>query len=192
MTRLYLGLGANIGNRTGNLRMALRLLSRQCLVVRVSSLYRSEALVLEGQPPGPDFYNAVCAIDTDLDPAAVLAFVKEIEREIGRRPGERWAPRPIDIDILLYGDEQIDAEGLAVPHPSLPERNFVLLPLAEIAPDVVHPALHRVIADLADDADFAGLEHVSGPDWAAPEAAPSFDTADGVRWNDREEGHDHR
>lgn len=192
MMRVYLGLGANVGNRSGNLRMALRLLARAGRVVAVSSLYRSEALVLEGQAPGPDFYNAACAIETDLEPAALLAFVKEIEHEIGRRPAERWAPRPIDIDILLYGDQVVDAEGLVIPHPALPERNFVLLPLAEIAPDVKHPALQRLIAEVADDADLTGLEHVAGPDWAGPVRARSFDIADGVRWNDPEEGHDHR
>lgn len=192
MTLVYLGLGANVGNRSGNLRMALRLLSRQGRIVAVSSLYRSEALVLEGQAPGPDFYNAACAVETDLGSGALLAFVKDIEREIGRRPAGRWAPRPIDIDILLYGDQVVDAEGLVIPHPALPERNFVLLPLAEIAPDVEHPGLHRLIAELADDADFAGLGHVAGPEWAAPQEVASFDIADGVRWNDPEEGHDHR
>lgn len=192
MTRVFLGLGANIGNRSGNLREAMRLLSRHGEVAGVSSLYRSQALVLEGQPPGPDFYNAVCEIATNLSPSELLACVKNIEHEIGRRPGERWAPRPIDIDILLYGDERIETETLVVPHPSLHERNFVLLPLAEIAPEVKHPALHRLIGELADDADFIGLEHIAGPEWAEPPTRLSFDTGSRVRWNDGEEDHDNR
>jgi len=169
MTRVFLGLGANIGNRAANLRMALRWLEGPCTVTAVSSLYRSEAAVLEGQPPGPDFFNAACEIETDLSPADLLRFLKEVEQAIGRRPAARWAPRPIDIDILLYGDRVVHTPTLDIPHPLLVERNFVLLPLAELASDVEHPALHRTIGDLAEEADFTGLQHLSGPEWATGE-----------------------
>ena len=166
MTRAFLGLGANLGNREGNLRMALRLLATRCRVVAVSSLYRSEAVVVEGAPPGPDYLNAACEIETDLPPRALLAFCKQIEHEIGRRPAERWAPRPIDIDILLYGEAAIDQPELSVPHPRLAERAFVLVPLAELAPDAALPGSGALVDELAADCDMGGLEHLAGPEWA--------------------------
>jgi 2-amino-4-hydroxy-6-hydroxymethyldihydropteridine diphosphokinase len=183
MTRVFICLGANIGNRLENLRLALRYLTRRTRIVTVSSLYRSEAVVLPEQAPGPDFFNAVCGIDTALEPEALLAFVKDVEREIGRRPAERWAPRPIDIDILLFGEDVVETATLRIPHPLLQERNFVLVPLAEIAPDIVHPQVQRLLADLAAEVDLSGLSHVAGPEWADP-ATASFDTGDRVRWND--------
>jgi 2-amino-4-hydroxy-6-hydroxymethyldihydropteridine diphosphokinase len=102
MARAYLGLGANVGNRKANLKLALRWLAPACRVVAVSSLYRTEAVVPEGAPPGPDYLNAACEVETELSPEELLEQVKAIEHAIGRRPAERWAQRPIDIDILLY------------------------------------------------------------------------------------------
>lgn len=166
MTRVFLGLGANIGEREEQLRAALLLLAARCRIVAVSSLYRSAAVVIEGEAPGPDYLNAVCEIETDLAPVELLAFAKEIERAIGRRPAARWAARPIDIDLLLYGDEVVAAPQLTVPHPWIAERNFVLVPLAELAPDAVVAGIGRTAGDLAEDADFDGLEHVAGPEWA--------------------------
>jgi 2-amino-4-hydroxy-6-hydroxymethyldihydropteridine diphosphokinase len=166
VTSAFLGLGANIGNREANLRLALRWVSRRCRVVAVSSLYRSEAVVLEGAEAGPDYLNAVCEIETELTPEGLLSFVKELEYEMGRRPAGRWTPRIIDIDILLFGDVVIASAELTVPHALLAERNFVLVPLAELAPDAIHPVLKRTIGELAADLDLAGLEHVSGPEWA--------------------------
>ncbi|HYM16482.1 MAG TPA: 2-amino-4-hydroxy-6-hydroxymethyldihydropteridine diphosphokinase [Dehalococcoidia bacterium] len=167
MVRIFLGLGANVGNRRENLRMALRLLAARCTVVAVSSLYRSAAVVAEGQPPGPDYLNAACEIATDLPPADLLRFVKEIEHAVGRRPAARWSPRPIDIDILLYGDTCLDTPELTLPHPLLAERNFVVVPLAELAPEALHPALGCTVGRLAEEIDVAGLAHVEEPDWAA-------------------------
>ena len=166
MTRAYLALGANIGDRRANLLMALRWLAPHCRVVAVSSLYESKAMVLEGAAPAPDYLNAACAIETDLSPEDLLAHVKHIEHAIGRRPGARWAPRVIDIDILLYGDVAIATESLTIPHAGLPQRDFVLAPLAEIAGDAVHPALGRTVADLAADIEFAGLSYVEDASWA--------------------------
>ncbi len=163
--RAFLGLGANIGNREANLRLALRWLSRRCTAVSVSSLYRSEAVVLEGAGAGPDYLNAACEIETELAPEGLLRFVKEIEYEMGRRQAERWAPRIIDIDILLCGDVVMASAELTVPHPLLAQRNFVLVPMAELAPDAMHPVLKRTIGELAEDLDLAGLEHVRGPEW---------------------------
>jgi 2-amino-4-hydroxy-6-hydroxymethyldihydropteridine diphosphokinase len=167
LPRVFLGLGSNAGNRVENLRLALRLLAPECRVVAVSSLYRSEAVVLEGSPPGPDYYNAACEIETRLSPADLLHHLKRIEHEIGRRPAARWAPRPIDLDILLYGDEIIDTPELVVPHPLMLARNFVMTPLLELAPDVVHPVAGTAIGELAEDTDFAGLEHIAWPAWAS-------------------------
>jgi len=166
MARAFLGLGANVGNRRENLRLALRLVRERCDLVTVSSLYRSAAVVPEGELPGPDFLNAACAVTTGLSPEDLLRFLKQIEHDIGRRPAPRWAARPIDIDVLLYDDAVIETPDLTVPHALLAERAFVLVPLAEIAADVTHPLLRETIAELAEGTDLAGLEHVEGPDWA--------------------------
>jgi len=154
MARVFLGLGANTGDRGENVRRALQILKTRCQIVAISSLYESKALVPEGEPPGPDYLNAACEASTDLTPAELLRFVKQVERELGRRPARRWAPRPIDIDILLYDDAVIETEELTVPHPAMPQRSFVLIPLAEIAPRFEHPVLRRTFSALA--AEVAG------------------------------------
>jgi 2-amino-4-hydroxy-6-hydroxymethyldihydropteridine diphosphokinase len=164
MARAYLGLGANVGNRKANLQLAVRWLSPACRVIAVSSLYRSEAVVPEGAQPGPDYLNAACEVETDLTPHELLAHVKSIEHAIGRRPAERWAPRPIDIDILLYEDAVIDEDALTVPHPRIAERAFVLAPLVELAPDAVLPGIGRTIGDLAADVTLDDIERVAAPD----------------------------
>ena len=164
--RVFLALGANVGNREANLRLALRWLAPQCRVVAVSSLYRSTAVVPEGEAPGPDYVNAACEVETDLTPADLLAHIKDVEHAIGRRPAARWAPRPIDIDIALYGNEVVETADLRVPHPLLAERNFVLVPLAELAADVALPATGATIGELARRSGDEGLERVAGPEWA--------------------------
>jgi 2-amino-4-hydroxy-6-hydroxymethyldihydropteridine diphosphokinase len=182
VTRAYLALGSNIGNRRENLRLALRWLSGTGRVTAVSSLYRSRAVVPEGQGPGPDYMNAACAIETELGPGELLAALQAIERAIGRRPAARWAPRPIDIDILLYGEEAVGTPEVQIPHPLLAERDFALVPLAEIAPEATHPTQGRSIAEIAEDVDIAGLEHIEEPGWedrpAPAEEAPNSDRED--------------
>lgn len=165
--RAYLGLGANLGDRRANMRAALALLAEQCTIIGVSSLYRSAAVVAEGAAPGPDFLNAACMIETELTARELLALAKEIEHTVGRRPAERWAPRPIDIDIELYGGEIIATPDLVVPHPLMLERDFVLVPLAEIAADVVHPAAGLALGELALKLESVALERVEGPEWAS-------------------------
>ena len=162
MTAVYLGLGSNLGTREANLRMAIRALTRLARVGGVSSLYESEAV----GPPQPRYYNAVAAIETGLRPLPLLRFVKGIEEEIGRRPGgERNGPRPIDIDILLYGDEVVEEEGLVVPHPRIGERAFVLTPMAEIASAVLHPVANQSMEEMAEGVDTSGITKVRDRGW---------------------------
>jgi GTP cyclohydrolase-4 len=171
MAAVYLGLGSNIGNRTANLRMALRALTRMSRVLAVSSLYETSP---EG-PPQPAFYNAACRIETGLEPRALLRFLQGIEHEIGRRPGPRWGPRPIDLDILLYEDLVLEEETLVIPHPRLPERAFALAPMAEIAPDVRVPASAQSLRELAAQAGVDGVKRIVEQGWdgvAGSDAGP--------------------
>ena len=163
MTAVYIGLGANLGNREANLRMALSAMTRMVRVEAVSALYETDPV---GGPPQPAFYNAACAIEAGLDPLPLLRFLRSIEDEVGRRPGgEHMGPRPIDIDILLYGDLTVDDPQLTLPHPRLHERAFVLVPLAEIAADVRHPVLGRTIAELAAEAESTGVRRIAEIGW---------------------------
>jgi 2-amino-4-hydroxy-6-hydroxymethyldihydropteridine diphosphokinase len=135
VTVAYIGLGSNVGDRFENLREAVRLLGSidEVEIVRTSSVYETEAV----GPEQPDFLNAVVAIDTTLGARELLGHLKRIEVDLGRKPRERWGPREIDLDLLIYGDETIDQPDLQVPHPRMAERAFVRVPLAEIAPDLV-------------------------------------------------------
>lgn len=147
MTRAYIGLGTNLGDRAGYLRTAVDALTARGLApTAVSSVYESDPLVLEGSPPQPDYLNAVVEVRTDLGARGLLDQLKAIEDELGRQHRERWGPREIDLDLLLYGDETIDEEGLTVPHPGLTKRSFVLVPLLEIAPYLDLPSGEPVSA----------------------------------------------
>lgn len=140
----YLGLGSNMGNREDNLDMALKLLSKRMRRGRVSSIYDTEPI---GNTDQPHFLNIACEVFTRLSPEGLLALAKGIEGKMGRR-GKSGEPRTIDIDILLYGNEVIDMPDLVIPHPGMAERSFVLVPLAEIAPDIVHPVSKKTIKEL--------------------------------------------
>jgi 2-amino-4-hydroxy-6-hydroxymethyldihydropteridine diphosphokinase len=157
---VYLGLGSNLGDRMENLRLAVQRLSRRMTVARVSSVYETEPVGFEGQPL---FLNAVVAANDGPGPFELLALAKQIEGDLGRRPGFRDGPRPIDIDILVYGEMAIRTAALTVPHPRMAERAFVLVPLVEIAGDLVEPASGVKISGLlAAIGGPAGVRRVEG------------------------------
>ena len=149
MNSAYLGLGSNLGNRLAFLRGARdALINRPELeLIQASAVYETEAV--GGPPDNPPFLNAVLQVRTSLTPRQLLATCLEIEDEFGRSRPVRWAPRTIDIDILLFADQIISEEDLMIPHPRLQERAFVLAPLIEIAPDLKHPLLEQSITALA-------------------------------------------
>ena len=139
---IYLGLGSNLGGRHANLARALKLLARYPLSLgRVSPVVESPALLPGGSPPEWDrpYLNLAVQCETDAPPQAVREWTKTIEQRLGRSPGSRWAPRAMDIDILLWGNEQLRTETLTVPHPGLRERSFVLTPLVALKPRLVPP-----------------------------------------------------
>lgn len=131
---IALGLGANVGDREANIRAAVAKLAARSgiMVARVSSLYATAPVGLTDQP---EFLNAVVLVETGLPPRELLAACLAVERELGRERTVRWGPRTIDIDVLLYDDIVMVAEELTLPHPRMAERCFVLVPLAEVAPD---------------------------------------------------------
>lgn len=145
MVTVYLGLGSNLGDRRHNLAQALEMISRQADIKEVSSIYETEPVGCKDQPL---FLNAVCCISTRLGHRQLLNFAKKIEAALGRIPSFPNAPRTMDIDILFYGNRVIKSQDLVIPHPRLNQRAFVLVPLAEIAPELTHPANGKTIKEL--------------------------------------------
>jgi 2-amino-4-hydroxy-6-hydroxymethyldihydropteridine diphosphokinase len=144
---IYLALGANLGDRGASLRSAIERLRDAVAVECMSSVYETEPAYLLDQPR---FLNMALHGHTALDPHALLAFLKQIERDMGRAAGPRYGPRAIDLDILLYDSLSFATADLTIPHPRMAERPFVLVPLAEIAPDLVPPGWNRSISALAE------------------------------------------
>lgn len=142
---VYLGLGSNMGDRQANLDRALGLLVQRLLVRVVSSIYETEPV---GDVEQPRFLNMVVKVSSRLAPSELLDLAKGIELKLGRRSGGSGAPRVIDVDILFYGDRILEAPQLTIPHPRLSERAFVLVPLAEISPELVHPVNGKTVKEL--------------------------------------------
>ena len=159
--RCFLALGSNLGNRLGNLQAALRALPPAVQIQAVSALYESDPVGPDGQPP---YYNAVLASFTGLEPFRLLAYVKQIEWQMGRRPSVRWGPRPLDIDILLLDGESLATPRLTIPHLRLAERGFVLTPLADLEPERLLPGGIGV-ATAAARVGTKGLRRIAGPEW---------------------------
>ncbi len=159
-TTVYIGLGSNLGDRVARLREAVVRLSRIIEITRVSRLYVHAPL---GYVSADAFINAVVEGRTTLKPLALLTELQSIERAMGRRRGIQHGPRPIDLDILFYGTAQMESLELTIPHPRLAERAFVLKPLAELAPDLMHPVLYYTIRQLLSNVDDAAQVKLYDP-----------------------------
>jgi len=159
---VFLGLGANVGDRLANLQDGLRRLGPEVEVMAVSALYETDPVGVANQP---SFLNAVCSARTKLDPRSLLDHVKGIERDLGRKPGPRWGPRRIDIDLLLYDAEMVDTPSLRIPHERLSERGFVLRPLADLDAQRPIPGLEGTVAELLARAGSAGVRRIAESGW---------------------------
>jgi 2-amino-4-hydroxy-6-hydroxymethyldihydropteridine diphosphokinase len=145
--RAYISFGSNIGDRNGNIRMALELIGEHpnIEIERVSSIYETEPF---GRKDQRWFLNGVVEITTSLSPEELLIELQDIEIKLGRKREERWGPRRIDLDIILFDNLIIEGEDLKIPHPGLHNRRFVLTPLVELAPRLLHPRLNKTIEEL--------------------------------------------
>lgn len=156
-TEVVIALGSNLGDRIGHLRSAVDALGGVGVTVsRVSSIWETAPVPADQ----PVFLNAVIAGMTELKPAALLAALKQIERRLGRQPGRRWGPRPIDLDILFYGDEAMSTAELTIPHERIAERSFVLAPLEEVVSGTL-PVIGRSAAELLQETGMEGIARTS-------------------------------
>ena len=150
MRLFYLWLGSYLGDRRANLEKAIKAIKQKKIVLRKSSVYETKAW---GYTEQPDFLNQVIEVSTDLSPLSLLNFLKRTETELGRVENFRYGPRLIDVDILFYGELIRNTARLQIPHPKLHERAFVLVPMAELEGEFVHPVLEKAIAELRENVD---------------------------------------
>ncbi|MGO9612534.1 MAG: 2-amino-4-hydroxy-6-hydroxymethyldihydropteridine diphosphokinase [Dissulfurispiraceae bacterium] len=149
MAIVYLGIGSNIDNREANCLSSLEHLKKRGIVIRkCSAIYETEPWGIKDQPR---FINMAVETETDMSAEKLLDLLKDVEHSMGRKETMRWGPRVIDLDILFYDDAIVTSERLHLPHPMLHERDFVLIPLVEIAPDKMHPTRHKTIRELWED-----------------------------------------
>jgi 2-amino-4-hydroxy-6-hydroxymethyldihydropteridine diphosphokinase len=152
---IYLALGTNLGDRPANLRAAIAALPPAVTVLVESPVYETPPWGVIDQPA---FLNMVLKGVTSLKPVELLSTLKRLETKLGRIPDVRWGPRKIDMDILFYDDLILDKPGLTIPHPRLHERAFVLVPLADLAPDLVHPIFSKPVRELLAAVDTTGVK----------------------------------
>jgi 2-amino-4-hydroxy-6-hydroxymethyldihydropteridine diphosphokinase len=155
MVEAYIALGSNLGDREANIKKAFDALKERIQIVKTSSLYETKPMYVEDQGW---FLNCTAKIETNLAPEELLKFLKSIEQKLGRKTMKRNGPRTIDLDILFYGDQILKENDLQVPHPKIGERPFVLVPLAEIAPNLIHPVNKKTIIAMLSELDYDKAE----------------------------------
>jgi len=152
--QIYIALGTNLGDRVENLRAAIEAMQPVVTILSQSPVYQT---IPWGYTDQPDFLNQVVFGTTRSTPMQLLTFLKEVETRIGRVPTFQNGPRKLDLDILFYSDLIVNLPGLRIPHPRLPERAFVLVPLNDIAPNFIHPTLHQSVAEMLSKLDISGV-----------------------------------
>ncbi len=148
MNKVFLGLGSNVGDKKRNIEEAVKLLSEKIENIKVAKIYISRAVGYENQD---DFLNTVISGETELNIGELFEFIKNVEKQVGRKYRFRWGPREIDIDILFFNDLIFEDENIKIPHPRIQERDFVLKPLADLDKNFVHPVLKKSVKEMLNE-----------------------------------------